>query len=60
VFGAIGYSFGAMFQSQGKTLGIVAVVATLVAVALLLRWIHKREAVLQAQADAFLCVDRAE
>ncbi len=60
LFGAIGYSFGAMFQSEGKTLGIVAVVLTLVAVVVLLRWIHQREAVLQAQADALLCPDQAD
>jgi membrane protein DedA with SNARE-associated domain len=60
LFGAIGYSFGAMFESAGKTLGIVAVALTLVAVALLLRWIHKREAVLQAQADALLCIEQAD
>jgi membrane protein DedA with SNARE-associated domain len=60
VFGLIGYSFGAMFESEGKVLGIVAVAITLIAVVLLLRWIHKREAVLQAEADAMLCVDGAE
>jgi membrane protein DedA with SNARE-associated domain len=55
LFAAIGYLFGAMFETVGRTAGIAAVVLTIAAVLLLLRWIHQREAVLQARADEMLC-----
>jgi membrane protein DedA with SNARE-associated domain len=54
LFGAGGYLFGAMFQAAGRTLGLAAVALVVILVIVLLRWIHSREAILQAEADAFL------
>lgn len=52
VFALIGYLFGALFLALGRTLGIVAVVATLGLLALLALYVHRSGAELQRKADA--------
>ena len=53
-FGLGGYLFGAFFSAVGRPVGIAAVVLAIGLVIWLMRYIHRREAILQAKADAMI------
>jgi membrane protein DedA with SNARE-associated domain len=54
LFAVGGYLFGRAFEAVGRPLGIAAVVLAIALVVGVLVLIHRREAVLQQQADAML------